>query len=194
MNKYFFIIILSIFLIIITVNPFTEELMYNNPIPYMLAHYSLFASGILLSYYMLKREILRGGVFIGIIIALIWHYPFFFDMGARILWIRIIEEITLFLGGFMLGSSLQKLKKNYKILLLVLWMIGDTFLSSVLMINPSSYTTIYNAQELEYLGIIMFLMMNLIAVYILLTYINKMLNEEKDIVNEDYQRNPYAKD
>lgn len=92
----------------------------------------------------------------------------------------------------MVGLSLREISRNIKVLLLALWMIGDTLLSSILMINPAFYTTIYNQQELKYLGIIMFLMMNLIAVYILLSYVNKMLSEEKDVINEDYQRKAYT--
>ncbi|WP_338598785.1 DUF1404 domain-containing protein [Sulfolobus tengchongensis] len=194
---YFFILTLSLFLIAITVNPFTEEYMFVNPIPYMLAHYSLFGAGILISYYTLSKKNFplnkNISLTIGVLIAFIWHYPLFFNLGAESLFIRIIEEITLFIGGILIGFSLKEITRNMKVLLLALWMIGDSILSLILMVSPNLYTTVYSVKELEYLGIIMFLMMNLIAVYILLNYINKMLSEEKDIVNEDYQRNPYSK-
>lgn len=186
--------VLFVFLIIATINPFTEEYMSVNPIPYMLAHYSLFSAGIIFSYYLYKSKQINASLslIIGIIIAFIWHYPYFFNLGVKILWIRAIEEISLLFGGFMVGLSLREISRNIKVLLLALWMIGDTLLSSILMINPAFYTTIYNQQELKYLGIIMFLMMNLIAVYILLSYVNKMLSEEKDVINEDYQRKAYT--
>lgn len=169
--------------------------MYVNPIPYMLAHYSLFGSGLLLSYFVFKKKLIRTEISLslGIFIAVLWHYPLFFNLGAIFLWIRMIEEVTLFLGGYMVGYSLNDLGKNYKILLLAMWMAGDTILSSMLMINPSVYTHIYSSTELKYLGIIMFLMMNLIAVYILLSYVNKMLSQEGDVVDKNYERNPYPK-
>ncbi len=160
----------------------------------MLAHYSLFGSGLLLSYFVFKKKLTSTGIsiFLGIFIGILWHYPLFFNLGAKILWIRVIEEVSLFLGGYMIGYSLNDLGK-YKILLLAMWMAGDTVLSSILMISPSLYTHIYSLTELKYLGIIMFLMMNLIAVYILLSYVNKMLSQEGDVVNKDYEGNPYPK-
>lgn len=169
--------------------------MFVNPIPYMLAHYSLFGAGILLSYFIIRRKIVDKSiaVTVGASTAFLWHYPYFFNLGAEILSIRVIEEISLLIGGLMIGSSLKELSRNFKVLLLALWMIGDSILSLILMISPSLYTAVYTPQELEYVGIIMFLMMNLIAVYILLTYINNLLRDEKDVVNEDYQRNTYPK-
>nr|WP_252973143.1 DUF1404 domain-containing protein [Saccharolobus solfataricus] len=184
-----------IFLIAISVNPFTEEYMFVNPIPYMLAHYSLFGAGILISYYLVKRKIVDKhiGFPVGASIAFLWHYPFFFNLGAEILSVRLIEEITLLVGGLIIGSSLKELNRSFKVLLLALWMIGDSLLSLILMISPSLYTTLYAPKELEYLGIIMFLMMNLIAVYILLNYINNLLRDEENVVNKDYERNSYPK-
>ncbi|QGA68155.1 DUF1404 domain-containing protein [Sulfolobus sp. E11-6] len=189
------ILILCIFLIVVSVNPFTEEVMFNNPIPYMLAHYSLFGAGILLSYYIIRRKIVNKSVAVtvGASIAFLWHYPYFFNLGAEILSVRLIEEVSLLIGGLMVGSSLRELSRNFKIFLLALWMIGDSILSLILMISPSLYTTLYTSQGLEYLGIIMFLMMNLIAVYLLLNYVNNLLRDEKDVINEDYQRNAYPK-
>ncbi|ACR42982.1 DUF1404 domain-containing protein [Saccharolobus islandicus] len=197
MNNYFFIAVLifCIFLIAVSVNPFTEEYMFINPIPYMLAHYSLFGAGILLSYYIIRRKIVDKSiaVIVGASIAFLWHYPYFFNLGAEILSVRLIEEVSLVIGGLMIGSSLKELSRNFKVLLLALWMIGDSILSFILMISPSLYTTVYSPQGLEYVGIIMFLMMNLIAVYLLLKYVNNLLRDEKDVVNEDYQRNTYPK-
>jgi Protein of unknown function (DUF1404). len=109
----------------------------------------------------------------------------FFNLGAEILSVRLIEEVSLVIGGLMIGSSLKELSRNFKVLLLALWMIGDSILSLILMISPSLYTTVYAPQGLEYVGIIMFLMMNLIAVYLLLKYVNNLLRDEKDVVNEN---------
>ncbi|ADB88298.1 conserved hypothetical protein [Saccharolobus islandicus L.D.8.5] len=188
-NNYFFIAVLifCIFLIAVSVNPFTEEYMFISPIPYMLAHYSLFGAGILLSYYIIRRKIVDKSiaVIVGASIAFLWHYSYFFNLGAEILSVRLIEEVSLVIGGLMIGSSLKELSRNFKVLLLALWMIGDSILSLILMISPSLYTTVYAPQGLEYVGIIMFLMMNLIAVYLLLKYVNNLLRDEKDVVNEN---------
>lgn len=182
MRIHFFIPLLSLFLIVISVNPFIEDLMYSSAITYMLSHYSLFCSGILISYYVIRREIFirSASVITGVAIAFIWHYPYFFNIGAEFLWVRVVEESSLFFGGFLIGSSLRNLGNTTKFILLVLWMIGDSVLSLILMISPSLYTSYYSPRQLEYLGIIMFLLMTFIAVFVLLSFINSMLEEEKE--------------
>jgi len=180
-NSNFFIII-SVFLIIITINPYTETYMSINPIPYMLAHYSLYASGILLAYFVydrLKPLNKYISLVIGIFLAVTWHIPFFFNLGVYNLWIRLIEELSLFIGGYFMGHSIKGLSRNFNLFLLALWMIADTYLSALLMIYPSLYTTLYNTQSLQYLGVIMFLMMNTLVVYLLLQYVIKIFKEEK---------------
>ncbi|WP_048098607.1 DUF1404 domain-containing protein [Candidatus Acidianus copahuensis] len=164
---------------VITVNPSVEELMNYNVIPYMLAHYSLFAAGSLLGYSSSKKT--TFAVIPGIFLGILWHIPFFFNLGVTFLWIRGIEEFSLVIGGYLLGVSLHDLGWKIKTALLVLWMLGDTFLSTTLMISPALYTKVYPISQPYILGIIMFLLMNIVVVSILLEFMyKKMLSEEKE--------------
>lgn len=178
----FFPLLLSIILLIITVNPYVENLMNVNPIPYMLAHYSLYASGIFISYYVLrlkKNHHVYLPLMLGIFLAVLWHLPYFFNLGIINLAIRGIEEATLFLGGLFMGIAMKSLSMKYKIALLILWMLGDMYVAGVLMIVPREYTYLYSIAQLSLLGIIMFLMMTFIDAFLLTFYFYKLMLEEK---------------
>ncbi|MCY0860560.1 MAG: DUF1404 domain-containing protein [Sulfolobaceae archaeon] len=182
-------LIFSLILIVFTVNPLVEELMNINIIPYMLAHYSLFISGILIGYFysVLKRS--PWHLIPGVALGVLWHLPFFFNLGAIYLYIRIVEEFTLFLGGLLLGTSLHCVNNTVKILLFALWMVGDTYLSALFMISPLSYTRVYPPSQTSITGIIMFLLMNTIVVFILLEYMYRyMVKEEKEFEQKSGQK------
>jgi len=172
--------LLSIILLIITLNPFVEELGFSNVIPYMLSHYSLFSAGALLGY---KRRSFMSSIYsilVSCIIVSLLHYPTLFYLGGTNLYFRILDNILLVLSGFLVGSSLELISSTLKFLLLGLWMLGDTYLSVIFMGFPEAYVKgPYTPEQYYTLGIIMFVIMNAVAVYLIILYFNKLLSSDK---------------
>jgi len=63
---------LSIFLLLLSVNPLTEHVEYSDVIVFMLTHYAIFASGLLL-----LRTVRANALLIlpSALIAALWHLP-----------------------------------------------------------------------------------------------------------------------
>jgi hypothetical protein len=171
--KYYLI---SFLLIISFINPWVEELMFHDPLPYMLSHYSLFTAGVLISYKRIKPYNIILNIIVGSLLVILWHTPLLFSLGASNLVYRIIDEFCIILSGIIIGSTIPYLRFNYKMLLLALWMLGDTYLSIIFMAFPEQYSIYYKASEFYITGIVMFVIMNAVSVYLIILYFSKLLS------------------
>lgn len=168
-------ILISIFLLVLSVNPLTEEAEFYSPLPYMLSHYALVSSGVLLGYSYLKGN--KYNLLLGILPVVLWHLPYYFALGASSLGWRIVLELSIFLGGILIGSSLGVTPKWGKVALFVLYMLGDTVLSILFILESPSYTNLfypfspYSPSTLPTTGIAMVVVMNVVlAVVIYLAF------------------------
>ncbi|AWR98284.1 DUF1404 domain-containing protein [Acidianus sulfidivorans JP7] len=161
--------------LIIAINPFTELLEPTYEALYMAMHYVLYIGGFLLGYEAFKGS--RLYLIPGIIIPVFWHIPLFFNIGAAYLGIRILEDLSLYFGGLLAGSTLWNLNNASKVILFVLWMMGDSVLSVILIVGWPPYSNqVYSFSpftESEELitGLTMFGIMTVIFIYI----VTKML-------------------
>ncbi|WP_216604200.1 DUF1404 domain-containing protein [Acidianus sp. RZ1] len=167
-------------LLVIAINPFTELEEFSNEWLYMAMHYVLFIAGFILGYKIFKGS----GLFIllGIASAVFWHTPLFFNLGGAVLWIRIIEDSSLFFGGMFAGLSISSLNNAVKVLLFVLWMAGDSVLSVILIVGWPPYSNeVYpfspfsEGQELL-TGLVMFGIMTVIFIYIIVKLVRGIFN------------------
>jgi len=161
-----------IILILAFVNPWVENIMTYEPYIFMTSHYSLIFSGILAGNWFFRGN--KVFAVIGIIPIVFWHLPLFWQISSLIYPYRLLSEATLWLGGFFIGSSLKFLNTIYKIILLSLWMIGDTALSVLFLIGNSNYLTVYyTIDKLQITGAVMFILMNIFLIYILAIWFKK---------------------
>lgn len=129
----------SIILVLAFVNPFVENIMFENEGVFMASHYALAIAGGLLGYYFFSKKSYLA--YLGSLVIVIWHLPPLFVLGGGILAFRALDEISLFLGGFLIGTAEKQMRLIEKLLLFVLWMIGDTTLAVVLVIQYPFYTS-----------------------------------------------------
>ncbi|EZQ04933.1 MULTISPECIES: DUF1404 domain-containing protein [Acidianus] len=165
-------LILPVVFVVTFVNPYVESLMFSNPIPYMLDHYALYAAGAIIGYKFFKTNFPE--FILGLVPAVFWHIPLFFDLGAAFIQYRALAEITLFLGGLLAGGYISSMKLSYKLLWLAIYMLADTILSIFFILGYPQYTHTdypflsYTTQYLPVTGIAMFIVMNAVLVYALI--------------------------
>jgi hypothetical protein len=152
------------------VNPYVEYLMFYEPSLLMLSHYSITISGVLIGKRFLTSS--KKLLIIGIVSVVFWHLPLGWYLASTVLLFRIISELTLLFGGIIIGSIIDNLNLTLKLILLALWMIGDTALSILfLVVNPLytnlTYPVLYSPEKLPLAGVIMFTIMNVILIYII---------------------------
>ncbi|MEM0173273.1 MAG: DUF1404 family protein [Sulfolobaceae archaeon] len=153
-------------------NPWVEDLMFYKPYIFMTSHYSLIFSGILTGSWFFKGN--KFLIILGIIPIILWHIPLPWFLSSINYFYRILSEITLWLGGLLVGISIKELKLVFKIVLLALWMLGDTGLSILFLVGNNSYLTpYYNLGDLQITGAVMFVLMNLFLIYILAIWFKK---------------------
>ncbi|BFH73121.1 DUF1404 family protein [Sulfurisphaera javensis] len=166
MNKFFYLIFLDIILVI----PFTFKFLSLSPSIPMLLHYLILGVSIFIAH---KSSYSLPKVYLVLALPIIvfWHLPWFFDLATSLYPIWIIDVISLTISGVLVGSSMKNFSVNYIIFLFFLWMIGDSFLSYMWIIaNPlyASPYSIYPRYELPAAGSIVFVIMDILGVYILL--------------------------
>lgn len=169
---------IPILFLVISINPITEILEPKYQILYMATHYITYIGGFLFGYKAFRGSPLY--LLLGIGIPIFWHIPLFFNLGAALIEIRLIEDLSLFLGGFMAGLTMEKLNNAVKIALFILWMAGDSVLSVILIVGWPPYTNqVYTfspfdiSQEL-YTGLGMFGIMMVIFVYVIIRMLRSM--------------------
>jgi|BEDMetMinimDraft_2_1075160.scaffolds.fasta_scaffold33561_1 Protein of unknown function (DUF1404). len=171
--------LVAVLFIVIFVNPYVENLMYYDPLLYMLSHYSIYAAGLILGYRFLKTNQIY--FYLGIVPAAIWHLPYPFILGASNFYYRLLSEVTLFFGGISTGSSINSVSFKTKITFLTLWMVGDTYLSILFLLGTKEYTKLvynfsyYLPQQLPIVGISMLILMNLVIAYVIYVYVKSYL-------------------
>ncbi len=162
-------LILPVSMVIAFVNPFVEQLQFTNPVVYMLDHYALYAAGAIIGYLFFRGTSLN--FIIGIIPAVFWHIPLFFALGASFIPYRVLCEVTLFVGGILVGSYLKFMSLGLKVTALGLYMLGDTLLSIFFILGYPQYShqyynfLSYPVSSLPMVGITMFVVMNIVLVY-----------------------------
>lgn len=169
---------IPILFLIVGINPITEALEPKYEMLYMAMHYVLYIGGFLLGY-----KVFKGSAFYlipGIIIPIFWHIPFFFNLGGAYIDIRIVEDLSLYIGGFLTGLTLEDLNNVIKIFLFILWMAGDTVLSVILIVGWPPYSnqvypfSPFNISEQLYTGLIMFGIMTIVFIYVILRLLRFM--------------------
>ncbi|MEM0113910.1 MAG: DUF1404 domain-containing protein [Metallosphaera sp.] len=158
-------------LLVLFINPFVENLQSVNPVVFMLDHYAMFFAGSIIGYKMFKGSILA--LTLGSFVAVFWHIPLTFALAASDLPIRLICEVTLFLGGILAGSYIPRMSLAVKVTSLALYMLGDTFLSILFIIGSPEYSNVdfpylkWGPSSLPLVGVTMFVVMNLVLVYVI---------------------------
>lgn len=164
-------VVISILLLALALNPLTEGQEYLSPLPYMLSHYAVVASGILLGYNYLKGNYYKLAV--GVVPVVLWHLPFYFALGASSPSWRIVLEVSIFLGGVLIGSSLKQVGRWVKVSLFVLYMLGDTVLSILFILESPLYSDVdysfspYSPPSLPTTGIAMVVVMNVVLAIVI---------------------------
>ena len=110
-------------------------------------------------------------LFLGLPIIVFWHLPWFFDLATSFYYFWILDVISLTLAGYLVGGSIKKFSTNSYIFLFFLWMVGDSLLSYMWIIGYLLYASpysIYPRYEFPAAGTIIFVIMDLLAIFILL--------------------------
>ncbi|BCS92382.1 DUF1404 domain-containing protein [Metallosphaera javensis (ex Sakai et al. 2022)] len=168
MRKHLF---LGVFLVLLIINPLTEGIYGRNAVLYMASHYALFALGMWMGLSEASRRFWIGRLIAGTGVALLAHVPLIFDVSAYNEVVRVILELGLFCGGFLVGSSFQAGGNVTSYILLGGWMTGDTALSVAFLLGDSAYSfplSPYPVWQIKDAGIFMFLFMNVVAFFIIM--------------------------
>lgn len=167
------------------VNPYTERAEGVNALLFMLSHYALYASGLIVGYRLLRLTspswILATA---GVLPALFWHLPAPFIISASQLQFRVLEESTLFAGGAILGSGLRRIATSIRVALFALWVAGDTGISLVFIARPAFYAagSPYTNTGIVLTGIAMVFLMNVLVALVLYAYfrsVTRRLSEDR---------------
>ncbi|BFH72797.1 DUF1404 domain-containing protein [Sulfurisphaera javensis] len=162
-------LILPIIFVIAFVNPIVEAIQYYNPLVYMLDHYALYAAGVLIGYKFFKGSI--WSFILGMIPAGFWHIPLFFALAAAFPLYRGLCEFTLLLGGILAGSYIPKMSLTFKVGALGIYMFADSLLSIFFVLGYPQYSNVdfkflyWGTNLLPFVGIEMFIVMNIVLVY-----------------------------
>ncbi|BAB65094.1 DUF1404 domain-containing protein [Sulfurisphaera tokodaii] len=172
--------IFPLVLLIIFLNPVVESYETLYQWLFMLAHYSLFIGGLLLTYRLIKGTpflIIPSGV-----IAVFWHLPMYFNLAAAFTSYRILNDLTLVLAGILAGIGSGKLSLLQKFSLIIVWMTADTAYSIVFLLeNPAYSNVVYSfspytpSQEIN-TAVVMWIIMSIIIAYIAGKFLKELLS------------------
>jgi Protein of unknown function (DUF1404). len=163
MKKYLFFI-LPFPLI---VNPLTEQMYQENLLALMASHYALFFLGFLLGVKTSPRRLW----FLGLIAPVLVHVPPLFQVFTTNEALRVLSEVSLVLSGTLLGSGLPLMSTKVRLFLFGSWMLGDTILSVDFLVGGENFAspfTPYSIYQVRDTGVFMFLIMNLVAFFIIM--------------------------
>jgi len=161
-------------LIAASVNPWVEYLMYRDPVPYMLSHYALYVAGFIVGnrYLYMPTYLIP----LGVLPLVMWHTPTLFILGGTVALFRVIDHVTMFLGGIVAGSCTRGLSVMAKIILFALYMLGDTYLAIIYLLGGEAYASPYSpyeAGDFLTLGLTMLIIMNIITAYVVFSILRK---------------------
>ncbi|MEM0200011.1 MAG: DUF1404 domain-containing protein [Saccharolobus sp.] len=166
-------LLLPVVLLLIVVNPFYERIETSFQPLYMTAHYILVLSGILIGNKIL-REKNYYSLILGIIPIVFWHIPLYYNLAGAFVSFRALSELTLFLGGLLIGSNINFMTNILKVGLLVVWMSFDSLLSVLLIVSWPYYSNLmysfspWPLDQSPITGILMFLIMTVLLIYALI--------------------------
>ncbi|QKR00270.1 DUF1404 domain-containing protein [Metallosphaera tengchongensis] len=181
MNK---LVLVGVVLLLLSVNPITEELEFRVALVYMLSHYSLVSSGFLIGFALLRSS--WYNLIVGAVPIAFWHLPFPFALGASFLLFRVMTDVSLFLGGLLVGSTIHSVPQWVKITLLSLYMLGDTVLSVIFIIADPLYSQkdfhflLYPPSSLPIVGVAMILVMNVVVAIVVYLSFKSILRWESE--------------
>lgn len=170
---------ISFVLLLLSLNPVTLSYIKVDPIPLMLAHYSIFASGTLIGYMFIESSRKLG--LVGVLPAIIFHYPTLFALSAIQPTITFLDFSSICIGGMLIGASLKAIGYWGRFTLFALYMIGDTALAVIFVAGypiysePSVPFSPYQTGEFVTLGYIMFLIMNVILAYVIIDFLRRLM-------------------
>jgi hypothetical protein len=171
-------VVASVILIVASVNPLVEKLDSTSAVVFMFTHYSLFAAGILLGGILFLAR--RGLWAAGAAIAVLWHVPQLFALSAGSDTFRALEELTMILGGLLVGLGARAASVKTRLLLVALWVAGDTALSILFIADPYVYSNVvigyspYPPEAFPPTGIAMVLFMNIVVAYLVYVYVKRI--------------------
>ncbi|MEJ2769877.1 MULTISPECIES: DUF1404 domain-containing protein [unclassified Stygiolobus] len=164
-------LIASIVITLTFINPSVEDLMFNEEFVFMASHYALVFAGSLIGYYYWGnkfRTSLLG--YLGSLLVVFWHFPQLFVLGGAEIPFRALDELSMFFGGVLLGMGVKNMRLIEKLLLLVLWMLGDTTLAVILVISYPFYNippSPYPLSQEPVTGYVMVIAMTFVLGYII---------------------------
>lgn len=163
-------------LVALFVNPWVEAGEASSPTLFMFSHYALFGAGMLLGTALGRG---RPGLWVfGVFFALLWHTPQGFALSAALPPFRAAEEASMFLGGLLTGSSLRFMGEKTRLVLLALWVVGDTLLSVIFIGRPQLYSQAahspYVSSGFPVTGVAMVFLMNALLAYLLYRYVENI--------------------
>lgn len=142
-----------------------------SPIVPMVTHYLLVTIFMYNGYKVIntKTKVKSQTLLIAIMILVIWHLPWFFDLATKEILLWNLDVLTISLSAYVLGSYLKGLDFNIELLLFALWMLGESLLSYLWIVNPYIYSkpySIYNSSQFPPAGTLMFFLMNIVGAYV----------------------------
>ncbi len=169
----------SIILLVGALNPFTEEQEFLHEWVFMTSHYILFIGGLLISY-----KLIRGSIYWIIpsaILVSLWHVPYFFALAGAFTIFRALNDFTFIIAGILAGIGAYGLSLFSWISILILWMMADTILSVVFLLELPAYSNLaysfspYPPSEELNTAIAMWIMMSIIIVYVFGKFLRQLL-------------------
>lgn len=137
----------------------------------MADHYALYAAGVIIGYKFFKGSLVS--FILGMIPAGFWHIPLFFTLSATFPLYRALAEITLILGGILAGSYIPKMSITMKVGALGIYLFADSVLSIFFVLaypqcsNVDYHFLGWGRSVLPFVGIEMFVVMNVVLIYAL---------------------------
>jgi len=164
--------------------PPIDSIIRIEPAAYMASHYVIYGLGIVSG-----ARIGKGGaacLAVGIAIAVLWHLPWTFALGAANTLIRALDAATNLVGGICMGMYAASANPATQLVLLALYMGGDSYLAAIFYSGGIPYSNAsipyspYPPNSFANAAILMFAA-SAIAFLVSLTIIVRELGEESEV-------------
>ncbi|AWR93238.1 DUF1404 domain-containing protein [Acidianus brierleyi] len=168
-----------IILLALVLNPLTESQEFLHEWLFMVSHYVLFIGGLLLSY-----KVIKGSTYWIIPSAFLvsfWHVPYFFALAGAFTFFRALNDFSLILAGILAGISASRLSLFSWLSLIIIWMLADTILSIVFLLEFPAYSNAvykfspYSESQEFNTAISMWIVMSAIIVYVFGKFLKELL-------------------
>ncbi|MDT7876305.1 MAG: DUF1404 family protein [Sulfolobaceae archaeon] len=154
--------------------------LYLSPLLPMLVHYGILAFSIFfgLKIGQNKKKYL---LISAIPVVVLWHLPWFFGLATRYIDVWVLDVFSMFMSGYVIGSCIKGSNLTLQLILFSLWMLGDSLLSYLWIVNPVYYAypiSIYPSSQFPLAGTVMFVFMDMLGVGIILWVFFKRIFSE----------------